>query len=258
MRLQTLDRGLALLEWVASNPGNATVRQAAEALGINMTTCYHLVDTLMSRGYLVRAGHGQLRVGVALAGLSAAFVEQSRPLALLSPVVEDLRGRSQESVFLAVWDGDDVILLLFLEGPQHLTVSGFSPGFRGFAHARCSGKAILAYLPSAELDQYFANHELVARTPHSITDEGQFRRQLDEVRIRGWACETEEFTVGICSLGAPFFGADGRVLGALSLAVPVARFAEATDRCSKAVVASAEEASRILGYLGQYPPAAQP
>ena len=63
MRLQTLDRGLALLEWVAANPGNATVRQAAEALGVNMTTCYHLVDTLIARGYLVRTGYGHLGVG---------------------------------------------------------------------------------------------------------------------------------------------------------------------------------------------------
>ena len=63
VRLQTLDRGLALLEWVAANPGNATVRQAAEALGVNMTTCYHLVDTLIARGYLVRTGYGHLGVG---------------------------------------------------------------------------------------------------------------------------------------------------------------------------------------------------
>jgi DNA-binding IclR family transcriptional regulator len=258
VRLQTLDRGLALLEWVASNPGNATVRQAAEALGVNMTTCYHLVDTLIARGYLVRTGHGQLGVGGALTGLSCAFVEQARPIALLSPVLMELLERSQESVFLAIWDGEDVILLLFQEGPQHLTVSGFSPGFRGFAHARCSGKAILAFLPPAELDRYFVTHELTARTPRSITDEGALRAQLADIRAKGWAYETEEFSVGICSLGAPFFGADGRVLGAMSLALPVARYAEATDRCNRAVVAAAERASRILGYLGHYPPRPQP
>ena len=256
MRLQTLDRGLALLEWVAANPGNATVRQAAEALGVNMTTCYHLVDTLIARGYLVRTGYGHLGVGAALTGLSCAFVDQARPMALLSPVVDELLQRSQESVFLAIWDGDDVILLLFQEGPQHLTVSGFSPGFRGFAHARCSGKAILAFLPATELDRYFASHELTARTSHSITDENELRAQLAEIRAKGWAYETEEFFVGICSLGAPFFGADGKVIGALSLALPVARYVEATDRCNKAVVAAAEGASRILGYLGRYPPCA--
>ncbi len=257
MRLQTLDRGLALLEWVASHPGNATVRQVAAALGINMTTCYHLVDTLIARGYLVRVSHGQLRVGTALMGLSEAFVEQARPIALLSPVVEDLLERSRESVFLAIWDGEDVILLLFQEGPQHLTVSGFSPGFRGYAHARCSGKAILAYLPQEELDRYLATHDLVARTPSSITDEAELRRQLADIREHGWASETEEFTVGICSLGAPFFGADGKVLGALSLALPVARYEEAVDRCHKAVVTAAEQASRIMGHVGQYPPRAQ-
>lgn len=257
MRLQTLDRGLALLEWVASNPGNATVRQAAEALGINMTTCYHLVDTLIARGYLIRVAHGQLTVGTALAGLSRAFVEQMRPTVLLSPVVKELLDRSQESVFLAIWDGDDVILALFEEGPQHLTVSGFSAGFRGFAHARCSGKAILAYLPGTELDRYFSGHELSARTPRSITDESELRVQLAQIRRRGWAYETEEFTVGICSVGAPFFGADGRVLGALSVAVPVARYREAVDRCREAVVQAAEQASRLLGYVGSYPPRAK-
>jgi DNA-binding IclR family transcriptional regulator len=194
-----------------------------------MTTCYHLVDTLIARGYLVRVGHGQLRVGTALMGLSNEFVEQARPVALLSPVVVDLLERSRERVFLAIWDGEDVILRLCQEGPPHLTGSGFIR-VSGYAHARCSGKAILAFLPREELDRYFATHDLVARTPRSITDEVELRRQLFEIRERGWASETEEFTVGICSLGAPFFGADGRVLGALSLALPAARYEEAVCR----------------------------
>jgi DNA-binding IclR family transcriptional regulator len=77
---------------------------------------------------------------------------------------------------------------------------------------------------------------------------------LAEVRVRGWAYEIEEFVVGICSLGAPFFGADGRVIGAASVAIPVARYAESTARCQEAVVEAAEQASRMLGYLGEYPP----
>ncbi len=229
------------------------MRRAAEDLRINMTTCYHLVDTLIARGYLCRVTHGQLAVGRALRGLSQAFVEQSQPLALLTPVLEDMLERTQESVFLATWDGEDIILLLFQEGPQHLTVSGFSPGFRGFAHTRCSGKAIMAYLPEEQLDRYLATNPLEARTPSSITDVEELRTQLAQIRAKGWASEVEEFTVGICSLGAPFFGADGRVLGALSVAVPVARYAEGLEP-GNAVTSSAEEASRILGYLGTYPP----
>jgi IclR family acetate operon transcriptional repressor len=254
VRLQTLDRGLRLLEWVASNPGNATVRLAAEALGINTTTCYHLVDTLLARGYLVRVGRGQLEVGTALSGLSSAFLQEVRPMVLLSDVVETLLHESQESVFMVTWDGNDVILLMFQEGPQHLTVSGFSPGFRGFAYARASGKAILAYLPDTQLSRYLATHDLVARTPHSITDQGRLRQELAEIRTQGWAYDGEEFALGIYSVGAPFFGANGRVLGALAAAVPASRHAEATERCRKAVLGAAEQASRILGYVGAFPP----
>jgi IclR family acetate operon transcriptional repressor len=254
MRLRTLDRGLELLEWVASHPGDASVRRAADELGLNTTTCYHLVDTLIARGYLVRQARGRLGVGTALSGLSSSFTQQARPMVLLASLATGLRDLTRESVFLSMWDGEEPVLVFFEEGPQYLRVGGFEPGFRGFAWCRTSGKAILAFLGRAALDGYLAARELTPLTVHSITDEKRLRAELDEVRQRGWAAEEEEFALGTCSVGAPFFGADGAVLGAVAAGLPPSRYEQSRDPCVEAVVKSGEQASRVLGYVGPYPP----
>ena len=254
MRLRTLDRGLELLEWVASHPGDASVRGAADALGLNTTTCYHLVDTLIARGYLVRQGRGRLGVGTALLGLSASFTAQARPMVLLAALATELRDVTRESVFLSMWDGEEPVLVFFEEGPQYLRVGGFEPGFRGFAWCRTSGKAILAFLGREALDRYLADRELTPLTAHSITDMARLRAELDKTRQRGWAGEEEEFALGTCSVGAPFFGADGAVLGAVAVGLPPSRYEPSRQDCVRAVLNSGEQASRVLGYVGTYPP----
>jgi DNA-binding IclR family transcriptional regulator len=78
--LQTLERGLTLLEWVAAHPNESTVAKAAEGLGITRTTCYHLVYP--HPGFLTKEHDGRLVLGPAIATLtllSASPPEQPTP-----------------------------------------------------------------------------------------------------------------------------------------------------------------------------------
>jgi len=252
--LQTLDRGLTLLEWVANHPNESTVAKAAEGLGITRTTCYHLANTLIQRGYLYRNADGKMGLGPALSALGRIFTQQVRPETALLPVVTDLLERTQESVFLSVWDGERAVCLFSMEGARHLRVSALAPGFSGFENCRTSGKVIMAFLSEEELERYLATRELVARTSHSITDINEFRAELTAIRSRGWGFDREEYDLGVCGVGAPFFGAAGKVAGAIVASVFSGRFdAALRDSLRQAVVEAGEHSSRLLGYTGPYP-----
>jgi DNA-binding IclR family transcriptional regulator len=252
--LQTLDRGLALLEWVAAHPNESTVVRAAAGLGISRTTCYHLANTLIHRGFLYKTDGGRLLLGPAIGAIGNVFLQQARPESMLLPVITKLLGRTQETVFLTIWDGERAVCLFSMEGARHLRVSAIAPGFSGFENCRTSGKVILAFLPEDELERWLASHPLVARTPHSITDPEEFRIELAAIRARGWGFDEQEYELGVSGVGAPFFNALGRVAGAIVASVFSGRFdGSLKDSLRAAVLDAAEESSRLVGYRGPYP-----
>ena len=254
MLLQTLDRGLALLEWVATHSNESTVANAAEELGITRTTCYHLVNTLVHRGFLRKNNDGKLVLGPAIAAIGNVFVQQVRPETALLPVVTGLVERTQESIYLSIWNGEHAVCLFSVEGAQHLRVSALAPGFSGFENCRTSGKVILAFLPQEETERYLATHPLVARTSRSITHPEEFRMELAAIRARGWGFDREEYELGVSGIGAPFFNALGRVAGAIVASVFSGRFeGSLKESLRQAIVDAGEQSSHLLGYTGQYP-----
>lgn len=61
--LLTVQRALAFLEAVATAERPPKLKDVSAQLGINITTAYHLMNTLKHSGYLVREADGTLRVG---------------------------------------------------------------------------------------------------------------------------------------------------------------------------------------------------
>jgi IclR family transcriptional regulator, acetate operon repressor len=140
-----------------------------------------------------------------------------------------------------------------VEGPHPVRVTGLYVGLRGDSHCRASGKAVLAYLPPAELSEFLRRHPLTRRAPNTITGVRRLRADLAETARRGWALDDEEFAVGVACLAAPYFGPDGRVQGAFTVSAPATRLPQAKERFREAVLRAGEEASRLLGYPGPYP-----
>ena len=89
--------------------------------------------------------------------------------------------------------------------------------------------ALLAALPDEELDRYFAEAERARFTPSTVTGEKALRRELAEVRKRGYALTDEEYSLGIRGIGR-VVTIGGEPVGSLSLGIPKARFDEALLR----------------------------
>lgn len=251
--LGTVRKALSLLEWVARRPTAPTVREAAEDLGLNVTTCYHLVNTLSGTGYLVKGADRRLTLGPQVATLYEALHRNLQASQVCMPVVEDLRDSTGETCYLSTWDDGEVVLQLVVESPQALRVTGMYPGQRGAGYCRASGKAVLAFIAEPERERYIAEHELTRLTPNTITDPDALRAELRKIAADGYAVDREEYELGISCVGAPYFDVWRRVCGAITVSVPMYRFPDAQKEISRRVLAAGERASRLLGYAGPYP-----
>lgn len=86
------------------------------------------------------------------------------------------------------------------------------------------------------------------KTAHTITDTMTFRRQLAEIRRRGYACNLEESELGVISVSAPIRDRSRTVVAAVSVAGPKSRFESKLLGLSQSVREAAAVASHQLGY----------
>lgn len=214
--LRTLD----ILEFVVAQNRPLAAHEIATALAIPVSSLSYLLSTLADRGYLERAARRYV-AGAGLARLRApgpahGLVEQ------VAPIVRGMRMQLNETASFFVPRGYEVETLVSEVGIHALRYT-LEPGQRAPLHAFAAGKAILATFGPDELDDYFAGADRPAFTPATIVAEAALRDQIAEIRRTGIARTREEHTSGICGL-ARIVTIDGLVAGAISTAIPIARF----------------------------------
>ena len=225
-QVKSATRTLDIIEYVVAHNRPLVAQEIAVALGIPVSSLSYLLGTLVDRGYLARegrrysAGPGLERLQARPGGFSLA--ERAAPL------VRTLRVQLNETTSFFVRQGWDVEAIVTETSEQALRYA-VPIGTRLPMHALASGKALLATLSDEDLDRYFAETERERFTPATVTSEKALRREIAQVRKTGFAITDEEFSLGIRGVGrAVTIG--GEPVGALSVAVPKARFDEAVQR----------------------------
>lgn len=195
-------RGLRLLEALAERP-SATLAELAAATGLGASTTHRLLATLVGEGYVSRdAATQRYRLGHRVAALSRSAAMPTEALrAAAGPHMTALRDAFDETVNLVVLDGSVIVYVDQAESARPVRM--FSRiGNRVPAHASGGGKAILAQLPPDRLDELLGTGPLAALTARTVTDPGELRARLDDVRERGWALDDGEYDESVVCVAA--------------------------------------------------------
>ncbi len=199
------------------------VSDLARRLGIAKSTAHRIAHTLAAEGLLERAEDtGRYRLSVAMQVLGASAQTASLLHGAATPVLDQLRNLTKETVQLAVLDGREVVYVERRESPHTVRLFG-RIGHRAPAHCTGTGKLLLAFLPPDELERRLDGMRLVRRTPYTITSADALRAELDQIRVRGWAENVNESEMGVASISAPIRDRSGLVIAAVSVAGPVPR-----------------------------------
>jgi len=248
VRIQSVSRALRILDALTQHPQGLGVVDIAKQIGLNVSTTHHLVNTLADGAYVTQLDSGHYRLGHAVARLYGGYRIAQEPEARLTTLLNQLVAAIQETGYLAGWQEDDVVIQSIVEGSQQLRVGGLQVGFRGHAHARAAGKALLAYLEPAQLDAYLAAHPMDRLTAHTLASPQALKAHLRQVVQQGYALDEEEFTDGIACVAAPIFSGEGKAVAAYSISAPAWRLTQNFKPFVAAVVQAAKEASLTLGY----------
>ena len=223
--IQSVDRALYLLETIAEAGGEATLTDLATRTGLNISTCHHLLATLIQRGFAAKVpGRRLYALGPRILYLGHTCLQVDLP-GRAQRYLEAINRVTGETVHLAALQGDAVITLAVREALHAVRVDTGKIGKLEAPHATSIGKAILAWLPEDEMRRILA-HGMKRFTHNTITEFPALVESLRVVRRNGYAVDHEEFLPGVICVGAAIRDQAGTVIGAISASTPTMRASE--------------------------------
>lgn len=247
-RVQSAARAVGILLAVAQSDSGLTTKEISERVGIGRQATYHLLHTLVGAGMLTRDDRNRYLLGLRVGTLADGFARQLAPSEHLAPIVRALSRDTGETAYASGWWSGEITVLAVARGTNAVQAAEVSQGHVGDAHARASGKLLLAYATPAVRQAYLDTRKLTRRTASTITSRDALEKEFDAIRERGYSEDDEEFALGLCCMAVPLDG--GYSPFALSLSAPRERFVEERDRYIDTLRRAAQ-----LGLAGQVPPA---
>ena len=220
--LTSVDNALWLLQLIAERQA-LRVAEAADLLGVARSTAHRLLSALRRRDFVMQdRPNGDYRPGPALNAIGLAAISRIDIRRLARPVLEELQEETRETASLAVLEGTTTRFVDCVESMRSVRV-GNRTGVVRPAHASAVGKALLAELSPSELERRYPEPELPAGTASALTDRAALQRELDEVRVRGYALNLEESVEGVSAVAVALRDTAGSPVAALGIAAPSSR-----------------------------------
>ncbi|MEJ2011323.1 MAG: IclR family transcriptional regulator [Anaerolineales bacterium] len=247
--LETVRRAIALLRCFSSEELELGVTELSRRLGVHKSTVSRLLGTLERERLIHRNDeNGRYRLGVGLielAGLAALSLDMRR---IAQPHLNELSKQTQETVTLAVPEGQDMVCIdLVLPTGRRIASSGWV-GRRAPWHATSTGKVFAAHADAGEMDLLLAK-PLEPCTEQTLTEPGGLRAAFEAIRTLGYATEYEELELGMNAAAAPVCDHTGQVIAAVGVAGPSYRLTrdKIESNAAELVIACGKRISHAMG-----------
>ena len=248
--IQSLDRGLLILEAVGKSNEPVSLGQLAALLEIDRSSAFRLANTLKRRGFLANPSAGKDYVlGPSVWRLSRQY-DWSKMLAKVAHEhLKTLAAATNETAHLAVREGRKALFVDHVTTSHVIAISGQTGEFVPL-YCTSHGKALLADFDESELTKLFGGKQLKPYTKNTIESVRTLAAECEHIRNNGFASDESEYLEGVRCVAAPIRDRDGAVIASIGISAPASRLSKEAQRdCAPTVVASAAQIGELLESL---------
>lgn len=242
--IQSLARGLKIMELLAASSDPVSITELAAELGIDKSSASRLAQTLTIYGYAEQdAASRRYRLGPQVVRLSRSLLTRMPLRDEAKPFLRQLVERTGECAHLAILAQDQALYVDQVESPASLRVTT-GVGTLAPLHCTALGKCLLAFDNGIALPA-----ELPSFTPRTITDPQALHLHLEQTRRQGYAVDDEEYDFGVRCVAAPVFDYRGKVVGAIGISGPAGRMGlDRLPHFAQVVLGAARELSNRMSF----------
>lgn len=218
--VKTVQTAFDILEYLKEKDGE-TLTGLATQFDLAKSTIHRHLSTLEQREYVVKEGDIYYP---SLQFLDFGEYTRNRNEAYLmaKAKVQELADETSERAQFIVEEHGHAVYVHRASG-DHAVQTDPGIGKRIALHATAAGKAILAQLPTEQVNRIIERRGLPAVTEETVTDQEKLFSELEEIRNRGYSFNNQENVDGLRAVGVPVNDPNDRVIGALSVSGPTHR-----------------------------------
>ena len=222
--IQSLDRGLIILEAVAKSSEPVSLGELTALLQIDRSSVFRLANTLKRRGFLAYpSGRKDYILGPSVWRLSHEYDWGNMLIKVSHENLKLLASQTNETAHLAIREGRQALFVAHAGATHIIAVSG-QTGELIPLYCTAHGKALIADLDKADLKALFGQTALRSYTKRTISSIDGLAKNCAEIRAHGLAGDDGEYQEGIRCVAAPIRADGGTIIGSIGISAPVSRF----------------------------------
>jgi IclR family transcriptional regulator, pca regulon regulatory protein len=219
--VESLDRGLRLLQVFGERPAPMSLSEIAKAADLPRATARRILFTLQHGGFVSSDGK-QFALTPHVLTLAGSYLRSNQLVSVLQPVLDRISIEAQEISSLAVLDGDDVVFIA-RASPTRIFTGGLDIGYRLPAFCTAVGRAMLGRISDAELKTKLAAMRREALTPQTVTEPKRLLAAIAADRASGYSLVDREAEPHFRSIAVPVQRYDGTIVAAINIGAHVDR-----------------------------------
>ncbi|TCO50170.1 IclR family transcriptional regulator [Kribbella antiqua] len=229
MEMKSVTRSLRILEAVAQHQP-VTVGELTKLFGLPKSTVQRTLITLSEAGWLRanRKDTTRWEIGVRVLAVRPAALQGSSLFAAAREPMIRLRDKVNETIHLSVPDALQCMVVVDRVDCDHAVRTYHEIGDTSPLHATATGRAVLAHLPAADVDELI-DRGLDSYSESTLTDPSELRTELKRVRTNGYSVNRNQYRPDVCAIAAPILDTDGTPLAAVAISMPDSRYDPAKE-----------------------------
>jgi IclR family acetate operon transcriptional repressor len=221
----SFEKGLNVLEYIASIGGKARTGEVAKACDIPPSNTILFLNTLIQKGYLIKNSQDgryylSNRLTQVAEKISISLYDDLKNIA--ANVIEELRSEIDENILIAVLNHGMLEFILRLQSKKQIQIVNNIHQFYP-PHSTAAGKAILAFLNKDDLTDYLKNAKFESYTNKTLTTASAIKKELKQVKADHYAINHGEYEADIMAVAAPIF-LHKKIIASLTVQFPKFRY----------------------------------
>jgi IclR family acetate operon transcriptional repressor len=226
-----LERALAVMEHLATQPEGVPLASIALELDIPQSAAHRLLNELVRCGYVRQLrDHGDYALTARVASIGLSYLSATGIVDIAQPLVDRLAQVSGELVRLAIVDGEHLTWVAKAQGARHGLRYDPDMGMDAKLSCSASGHAWMLTMSDERAIELVTQQGFGTPAeygPNAPTTIAALTKMIHASRKRGYAMINEVFAPGMTAMAAPVRRKESDPIGVLSIAGPAVRLTEA-------------------------------
>lgn len=220
--LKTVDLASQLLLKFNRHRQTWSAKELAVELNQNYSAVYRILKTLHRHDFLAYDEVTKTySLGISIWQLGQVVYNSMNLEELIRPSLHKLKNLTGESAFFTIRKGDTGVTLM-AEEPENKVKFTTETGASVLLFPGASYRAILAYQSEEFVEELIAKG-LPQYTPNTVTDPNKLRKELEKIRVEGYARSEGEYTPDVIAWAVPIRDSENKVNCSVTLSGPTYR-----------------------------------